>query len=147
MSGRFLAAIIASAILSGACGKGAAGSGPTGGPTTSSPVPASAPVPPVPAEGANLGPGQPPIIWVGGTLEDVAENQIVVQEEPGAVVTLKRLAKGATAFYTASRTRWERLPDGSRFGSGGQVCVETALDGRNLLALRVFLGVACGPAA
>jgi len=94
-----------------------------------------------------MGPGQPPIIWVGGRLKDVAENQIVLQEELGAVVTLKRLAKGATAFYRASRTRWERLPDRGRLGSGEQACVETALDGRNLLALRVFLGVACGPAA
>ena len=146
IGGRFLTMIFLSVILLGACSKHPAGAGPTGRPSTP-PVTSPTHLPPLPAESAKGGPGQPPIVWVGGTLAEVTEIRIVVQEALGASVTLKRLGKSATAFYRANLVGWGRLPADARIGTGEEACVETALDGRNLLALRVFLGAACGPAA
>lgn len=142
--GRFVAVVLACSLS--ACGKGQAGPGSTRAASASPPTSFPASLPPVPAESAKGGPEQPPIIWVGGTLTEVAESRLVIREALGGVVTLKRLGKGATAFFRASSTRWERLPSRASIRTGAQACVETVLDGRNLLALRVFLGAVCGPA-
>ena len=72
-------------------------------------------------------------------------DRMVIKEPLGSVLTLKRLGQGATAFYRVSADRWDRLTARAPVGAGGSVCVETALDGTNLLALRVFLGASCGP--
>jgi hypothetical protein len=143
--GRFLTMVLLSVLLLGACTKRPAGAGSTGSPST--PPVTSSPtfLPPLPTEMAKAGPGQPPVIWVGGTLTVVTENRIVVQEAMGTSVPLRRLGKGATAFYRANLVEWGRLPAVARIRTGEQVCVEAALDGRNLLALRVFLGATCGP--
>ncbi len=138
--------IFLSVLLLGACTKRPAGAGSTGPPSTTPLASSPTSLPPLPTETAKAGPGQPAIIWVGGTLTDLTENRIVVQEALGASVTLKRLGKGATAFYRANLVGWGRLPADARIGTREQVCVEAALDGRNLLALRVFLGATCGPA-
>jgi hypothetical protein len=100
------------------------------------------PLPPIPSES---GGGQAPVIWVGGTLTDVTDRQLVLKEALGPRVTLKRLGQDATAFFHTAGDTWERV-DGSGVGAGDQACVETLLDGENLLALRVFLGADCGPA-
>jgi len=105
------------------------------------------PLPPLPPEPTGAGPGQPAIVWVGGTLAGVSADGLMVREPLGAEVSIKRLGRGATAFYRASRDRWIRLPPGPTVGVGEPACVETALEGRTLLALRVFLGTACGPSA
>jgi hypothetical protein len=143
---RLLTLVFLSVLLLGACTKRPAGAGSTGRPST--PVVTSSPtfLPPLPTGSAEAGPGQPPIIWVGGTIIEVAVDRLVLQEALGPTVTLKRLGRGATAFYRASSSRWERLSSPVRIGTGEEACVETALEGRNLLALRVFLGAACGPA-
>ena len=57
----------------------------------------------------------------------------------------RRLGQDATAFFRATGDAWDRV-EGSAVGKGEQACVETLLDGANLLALRVFLGADCGPA-
>jgi hypothetical protein len=143
---RFLTMIFLSVLLLGACNKRPAGAGSTGRPSTTVVTSSPTLLPPLPADSAEAGPGQPPIIWVGGILIEVAVDRLVLQEAMGPTVTLKRLGRGATAIYRASSARWERLASTVRIGTGEEACVETALDGRNLLALRVFLGAACGPA-
>jgi hypothetical protein len=85
------------------------------------------------------------VIWVGGIVADVTDRQLVVKEALGPSVVLKRLGQDATAFFRAAGDGWERV-DGSGVGNGDETCVETLLDGENLLALRVFLGADCGPA-
>jgi len=102
------------------------------------------PIPTIPRE--SLGPGQPPLIWVGGTLSEVAADGLQVTEGVGSVVTLKRLARGATVFYRVSGAAWRPLAPVAKVSAGQLACVETLLDGANLLALRVFLGADCGPA-
>ena len=102
------------------------------------------PIPTIPPE--SLGPGQPPIIWVGGTLSKVAADGLQVTEALGSVVTLRRLARGATVFYRISGAAWRRLTPVAKVSAGQLACVETLLDGAHLLALRVFLGADCGPA-
>ena len=85
-------------------------------------------------------------MWVGGTVLDLTDRQVLVEETVGAKVGLKRLGQDATAFYRVSGGRWERV-DPAEVGRGDRACVETLLDGQNLLALRVFLGTDCGPTA
>jgi hypothetical protein len=84
-------------------------------------------------------------VWIGGTLSEVWTDRLVIHEPLGSVLTLRRLGQGATAFYHVSGERWDRLGARAQVGVGGSVCVESALDGTNLLALRVFLGASCGP--
>ena len=83
-------------------------------------------------------------MWVGGTVLELTDRQVLVEETLGAKVGLKRLGQDATAFYRASGDRWERV-DPAEVAIGDRACVETLLDGQNLLALRVFLGADCGP--
>jgi hypothetical protein len=85
------------------------------------------------------------VIWVGGVVTDVTDGQLVLEEALGPRVVLKRLGQDATAFFRATSDTWERV-DASGVGNGDLACVETLLDGENLLALRVFLGADCGPA-
>ena len=114
--------------------------------TPSSPQPRSGlpPVPSLPRESA--GPGEPQLVWIGGTLSRVDAAHIVVTEAAGPVVTLTRLAQGATAFFRASGGAWRRLTDQAPVEAGQLACVQTLMDGSNLLAIRVFLGADCGPA-
>jgi hypothetical protein len=85
------------------------------------------------------------VAWVGGVLSDLTDRQLVVREALGASVGLKRLGQDATAFYRATGGTWARVDPAVELQTGDRVCVETLLDGENLLALRVFLGTDCGP--
>jgi len=85
------------------------------------------------------------VIWVGGIVTAVTDRQLVLEESLGPRVVLKRLGQDATAFFRAAGDTWERV-DASGVGKGDLACVETLLDGENLLALRVFRGADCGPA-
>ena len=105
------------------------------------------PLPPVPALPAqSLGPSQPPLIWVGGTLTAVTPNHVDVTEPFGSVVRLARLGEGATTFFEVQGGVWNRLDATTPISTGSAVCAQTLMDGSNLLALRVFLGAGCGPA-
>jgi hypothetical protein len=86
------------------------------------------------------------VTWVGGTLTDVTETQLVLQQPAGSVVTLRRLAGEATSFFRLSGSEWQRLAPQAQVPAGRTACVETLLDRQTLLALRVFLGAGCGPA-
>jgi hypothetical protein len=92
-----------------------------------------------------LGPNQPPVIWVGGELTDVGEDHLEILEASGSVVRIRRLGSGATSFFEIVEGRWARLPASALPASGEEACVETLLDGTNMLALRVFIGARCGP--
>jgi hypothetical protein len=86
------------------------------------------------------------VIYVGGTLTDVAPDQLELRETSGSVVRLQRLAGGATSFFRASGGTWLELDSEAQVSAGGEACVETLMDGTNFLAIRVFLGARCGPA-
>lgn len=84
-------------------------------------------------------------MWVGGTVDDVSADGITIREAAGPTVTMTRLAEGATSFFRAAGGAWHRLAAQAQVPTGGPACVETLMDGQNLLALRVFLGAECGP--
>lgn len=133
--------------LVAAAGLGVFGCGGSPGPdssggdrTASPPLP-----PPPPTASQSLGPDQPPVIWLGGTVVTVTADRLELQEGSGSIVTLLRLGQGATAFFRVSEDRWVRLPRQVDIETGERACVETLLDGSSLLALRVFLGAGCGP--
>ncbi len=128
--------VLAAALLLGAC-RNAGSTLPSG----------RSPFPPVPSLAAqSLGPSQPPLIWLGGTLTAVTADHLEITEAFGSVVRLARLGDGATAFFQVQAGAWHRLDATTPIGTGAAVCAETLMDGTNLLALRVFLGAECGPA-
>jgi len=130
---RAVVAAIAAIVLAGAC---------------TNPPPAQGPprVPPAPAETASAAPNEPPRVWIAGTLTDVTDSRIGVREPSGQDVSLQRLAAGTTSFYRVSDGAWARLAPEAQVSAGQTACAEALLSGTNLLALRVFLGTACGPA-
>ena len=101
-----------------------------------------------PAERTEPGAGDRPLVWLDGTLEELGESQLGLRAGEGELVRLQRLAEGATAFLRPHPDGWvELLPGEVDLLEAGvdAACVEALLDGRTLLALRVFLGAECGP--
>jgi hypothetical protein len=92
-------------------------------------------------------PGQPPIVWVGGVLQEITENRLVVIGSSEQPARLQRLTEGATKFLAADGAGWRELGADEVAGLevGREVCTEVLLDGSNLVALRVFLDASCGP--
>lgn len=104
-------------------------------------------LPPIPSEPpGTVGPSEPPLVWIGGTLAGVSFDRMEVREALGQLVTIRRLGQGTTRFFRVQGGRWVQLGAGSNISGGGALCVETLNDGDTLLALRVFLGATCGPA-
>jgi len=96
------------------------------------------------------GPGDPPVVWIAGTLEVVEPGHLAIREgsqSEGPRIRLERLAEGATDFYRLDGEAWRELPaeEVDLLEVGERACVETLLDGQTFLALRVFLGASCGP--
>lgn len=136
-----MAALVAAGGLGlSACGGSPGPDGSGGDRTRSPPLP-----PPPPTASQSLGPDQPPVIWLGGTVEAVTTDRLELREGSGSIVTLLRLGQGATTFFRVSGDRWVRLPRQVGLESVERACVEALLDGSSLLALRVFLGAGCGP--
>ncbi|HEX2026227.1 MAG TPA: hypothetical protein VHH92_07510 [Actinomycetota bacterium] len=104
------------------------------------------PVPTVPAE--RPAPGSPPLVWLDGTLAEVGPGSLALRDGASAAVDLERAAAGATRFFRLDGDAWAPLSeeDADATAAGQRACVEALLDGRTLLALRVFLGAGCGPA-
>jgi hypothetical protein len=105
---------------------------------------ARVPLPP-PTPRQTLGASEPPVIWLGGILRDVTVDHLLLQEDSGSVATLQRLAEGATGFYRVAGSSWAKLAPSAQIPAGQRACIETLMDGTNLLAIRVFLGAGCGP--
>jgi hypothetical protein len=103
---------------------------------------------PEPSAGAaTTVPGQPPVVWVSGQTAVVTSNRVNVVEGPGSRLSIRRLAEGATKFFRQDSDRWVLMsPDDIQLiDVGTPVCVESLLDRSHYLALRVFVGAACGP--
>lgn len=92
-------------------------------------------------------PGQPPIVWVGGLLQEIAETRLTVLGSSEVPAVLQRLAGNATVFLVSDGDAWRELgeDEASAIEVGREVCAEVLLDGSNLVALRVFLDAGCGP--
>jgi hypothetical protein len=108
----------------------------------------SADAPPPEVSDSQPGPGDPPVVWLDGTLTEVTDAQLSVQEGRGPSIPVERFAAGATRFLRLAGDRWLELTEAETgaLQAGQQACVEALLDGRTFLALRVFLGADCGPA-
>lgn len=93
------------------------------------------------------GPGDPPVVWVDGTLERASPEGLVVREGDGPRVDVERFAAGATSVFRLRGSSWNELSEteSARLPTGGEVCVEALFDEGRFLALRVFLGADCGP--
>jgi hypothetical protein len=94
------------------------------------------------------GPGDPPVVWIDGSLEELSESQIVMRDGEGPRVEVERLGQGATSFLALAGSEWTELTDDqvADLDTGGPACVEALLDGQTFLAIRVFMGAGCGPA-
>lgn len=103
---------------------------------------------PPPVSESEPEPGDPPLVWLDGTLETISESDLAVREGQGPRITVERFAAGATAFLERDGEGWRELPteEVASIEAGEQACVEALLEGRTFLALRVFLGADCGPA-
>jgi hypothetical protein len=103
---------------------------------------------PPPVSGSEPGPGDPPVVWVDGTLERITGSELVVRVGRGPRLEVERFAAGATRFLRLTDGEWSELAaeEVEAVRPGGRACVETLLDGRTFLAIRVFLSAGCGPA-
>jgi hypothetical protein len=93
-------------------------------------------------------PGGPPVVWVSGSLEEVAGSFVTIREGEGASIRLHRLAAGASRFLRVRNGRWEELSveETDQIRTSERACAEALLDGTTFVALRVFLGASgCGP--
>src|SRR4051794_12319130 len=81
-------------------------------------------IPPIPtsAPGPSLGPNQPPLVWIGGTLSGVTDQQLTVREDIGSIVLVRRLAQGATSFFRVNGDRWEPLGEGETVAADQTAC-------------------------
>lgn len=101
-----------------------------------------------PVSRSEPGPGDPPLVWLEGTLESISDSELAVREGQGPRLVIQRFAAGATEFFLRQGDGWRELPteETASISPGGRACVEALLDGRTFLALRVFLDAGCGPA-
>jgi hypothetical protein len=103
---------------------------------------------PHPSTGApTVVPGQAPVVWVSGQSATVSTAKLTVVETGGSRAVVHRLSEGATRFFVLHTGRFEAMPEADALlvRQGTPMCVESLLDGKRLLALRVFVGAACGP--
>ncbi len=109
--------------------------------------------PPLSPAGASIderspAPGQPPIAWLGGRLQEIAPEHITLLDASDNTVRMQRLTGGATRFLRSDDGgTWRELSEdeAAAVEVGGEVCAEALLDGSNFVALRVFLDASCGP--
>lgn len=101
-----------------------------------------------PVSESEPGPGDPPVVWLDGTLESIGDADLALREGQGPRIPIERFAAGATAFLRQDGSGWRELSDDEieELEAGARACVETLLDGGTFLALRVFLAADCGPA-
>lgn len=101
-----------------------------------------------PVSDSEPGPGDPPVVWVDGSLERIGESDLLVQVGTGPRIGVERFAAGATRFLRLDEEGWVELTaeEIAALRPGGRACLETLLDGRTFLAIRVFLSAGCGPA-
>lgn len=93
-------------------------------------------------------PGDPPLVWVDGSLEDVGETQLLLRQGEGPTVTVERFAGHATRFFRPYGDEWRQLAEDeiAAIGTEDEACIEALVDGEAFLAIRVFLERICAPA-
>lgn len=103
-------------------------------------------VPPV--SNSEPGPGDPPVVWLDGDLDRIGESELLLQVGQNRRIRVERFAAGATRFLRLDDEGWVELTaeEIAALRPGKRACLETLLDGRTFLAVRVFLSAACGPA-
>jgi hypothetical protein len=103
-------------------------------------------VPPI--SESESGPGDPPVVWLDGSLERIDDSELLVRVGQGPQITVERFAAGATRFMRLAAGEWVELTSEEieTIEPGAGACLETLLDGRTFLAIRVFLSAGCGPA-
>ena len=113
----------------------------------SDPEPAVARLPHPSIGAASIVPGQPPVVWVSGQSAAVSPSRLTIVEQDGSKAIVHRLSEGATKFFVLADGRFEQMPetDALLVEVGTPMCVESLLDERRLVALKVFVGAACGP--
>jgi hypothetical protein len=91
--------------------------------------------------------GQPPIAWIAGHLQAIAENRVTLRDRSDAVVQLQRLSGGTTRFLAPEGSGWRDLgaDEVGTVEAGRKACAEVLLDGQSFVALRIFLDADCGP--
>ena len=91
--------------------------------------------------------GDPPLVWIDGELEEIAEDSLVLAEGDGPRMVVERFAGEATRFFRPGGGTWRQLPQGevASIATGESACVEALVDGEAFLAIRVFLERLCGP--
>jgi hypothetical protein len=109
---------------------------------------ASSGTPPPVAE-SEPGPGDPPLVWLDGTLESITDADLALRDGQGPRIPIERFAAGATSFLRRDGGGWRELSEEEieTLEAGTKACIETLLDGGTFLALRVFLAAGCGPAS
>jgi hypothetical protein len=100
-----------------------------------------------PIERTDPMPGDPPLVWIGGSLDDVGESQLILREGDGPTVIVERFSGDATRFYRPEEGDWRKLPpeEVASIPSDEDACIEALADGENFLAIRVFLERTCAP--
>ena len=98
-------------------------------------------------ERTERGPTDPPLVWIGGSLQEIGETQLILRDGEGPPITVERFSGGATRFYQEDREDWRQLEDEEveSAATGADVCIEALADGEAFLALRVFLDRTCAP--
>jgi hypothetical protein len=99
-------------------------------------------------ERTERGPTDPPLVWIGGSLDEVGETQLVLRDGEGPPITVERFAGGATRFYEQDQGGWRELAQEEieALATGAEACIEALADGEAFLAIRVFLERTCAPA-
>jgi hypothetical protein len=91
------------------------------------------------------GPGDPPLVWLDGELQEVGDTELVLQDGDADPIEVQRFAGSATRFYRLAGGEWREIAETATVEPGDHACVEALLDGEAFLAVRVFLGSGCGP--
>ena len=99
-------------------------------------------------ERTERGPADPPLVWIGGSLEEVGETQLILRDGEAPPITIERFAGGATRFYVPDGDAWRELETNEvqSAAAGEEACIEALADGDAFLAIRVFLERVCAPA-
>lgn len=99
-------------------------------------------------ERTERGPTDPPLVWIGGTLEEIDAGQLTLRDGEAPPITIERFAGGATHFYVPDGDSWRELDTTEIPGvaPGEDACIEALADGDAFLAIRVFLERLCAPA-
>ena len=87
------------------------------------------------------------MVWVSGQIVSVQPSRLTVVEASGARLVVRRLAEGATAFFSGGGGSWAPLGEGgvAAIRAGTAACAQVLRDRGVYLAVRVFVGAACGP--